>query len=73
MLARVRSAPGAAGALHSHPHRQVSYVAAGVFERRVLRSGDSFTIAPDVMHGVVARKPGVLINVFSPAREEFVS
>lgn len=79
MMVRVRFAAGAVGALHSHPHRQVSYVAEGAFEvqigdeRRVLRAGDSFIIAPDVMHGVVAREAGVLIDVFSPAREEFVA
>jgi quercetin dioxygenase-like cupin family protein len=79
MMVRVRFAAGAAGALHSHPHRQASYVAEGVFEvrigaeHRVLRSGDSFIVAPDEMHGVVARGAGVLIDVFTPAREEFVA
>jgi quercetin dioxygenase-like cupin family protein len=79
MMVRVRFAAGAVGALHQHPHRQVSYVAAGSFEvqigeqRKVLRSGDSFIIPPDTVHGVVAREPGMLIDVFSPAREEFIA
>ena len=79
MMVRVRFAAGATGALHSHPHRQISYVSAGVFEvhvgkeRRVLRAGDSFVVEPNVLHGVVARQAGLLVDVFSPAREEFLS
>ena len=78
MLVRVRFEAGAVGAVHRHPHRQVSYVEAGVFEgevgddRQVLRASDSFVVAPGVPHGVVAREAGVLIDVFSPAREDFV-
>ena len=79
MLVRVRFAAGAAGAPHHHPHRQVSYVAAGTFdvriadERRVLRAGDSFIVEPDVVHGVVAREDGVLVDVFTPMRETFLA
>lgn len=78
MLVRVRFEAGAVGAVHQHPHRQVSYVEAGVFEvevgdeRRVLRAGGSFVVAPDVPHGVVAQEAGVLLDVFSPAREAFL-
>lgn len=78
MLVRVRFAAGAVGAVHHHPHRQVSYVESGTFEvrvgdaTRVLRDGDSFVVAPDVPHGVVAREAGVLLDVFSPAREAFL-
>ena len=79
MLVRVRFAAGAVGAPHHHPHRQVSYVAAGTFdvevagERRVLRAGDSFIVEPDVVHGVVAREAGMLLDVFTPMRESFVA
>ncbi|PAP75140.1 cupin domain-containing protein [Rubrivirga marina] len=78
MLVRVRFEAGAVGTVHPHPHRQVSYVETGVFEvevgdeRRVLRAGDGFVVAPDVLHGVVAHEAGVLLDVFSPAREEFL-
>jgi quercetin dioxygenase-like cupin family protein len=79
MMVRVRFAAGAVGSLHQHPHRQVSYVAEGSFEvqiadeRRVLGPGGTFIVEPDVMHGVVAREAGMLIDVFTPAREEFVA
>ncbi len=78
MMVRVRFSAGAVGSLHQHPHRQVSYVAEGTFEvqiageRRVLGPGGSFIVEPDVMHGVAARTAGMLIDVFTPARGEFV-
>lgn len=78
MMVRVRFAEGAVGALHHHPHRQATYVASGVFEVEVggatatLRAGDGFFARPDVEHGVVALEAGELIDVFAPAREDFV-
>jgi len=78
MMVQVTFAQGAIGARHHHPHRQVTYVAAGVFsvtigdETRDLQRGDSFFVPPDVDHGVVAREAGVLIDVFSPGREDFL-
>lgn len=78
MLVRVRFDRGAVGALHSHPHRQVTYVEAGRFEveieeqKEVLAAGDSFYARPDAEHGVVALEAGTLVDVFAPAREDFV-
>lgn len=79
MLVRVEFEKGAEGAVHSHPHRQVTYVASGSFdvrigdEKRFLKSGDSFFIPPGVAHGVVALEKGCLVDVFTPAREDFVN
>ena len=79
MLVRVEFEAGAVGALHHHPHRQVCYVAAGRFEvtidgqRRELGVGDSFYVAADQVHGVVAREAGTLIDAFTPAREDFLA
>jgi len=78
MLVRVRFVDGAVGALHHHPNRQVSLVESGRFEveiageKQVLSAGDSFFISPDVVHGVVALEPGVLADIFTPAREDFL-
>jgi quercetin dioxygenase-like cupin family protein len=78
MLVVVRFDKGATGALHHHPHRQVSYVAAGKFEaeidgvKRTIQAGDSFFVAPHLVHGVVALEPGMLVDVFTPAREDFL-
>jgi quercetin dioxygenase-like cupin family protein len=78
MLVRVEFEAGAVGALHHHQHRQVSYVASGRFEvtvddeRTELGPGDCFFVAADRVHGVVAREAGTLIDVFTPAREDFL-
>ena len=79
MLVRVRFAKGAVGAIHHHPHRQVTYVVAGSFEvtvgesQRTLREGDSFFAAADVPHGVVALEEGaLLVDCFTPARLDFL-
>jgi quercetin dioxygenase-like cupin family protein len=75
---RVDFTKGAVGTLHSHPHRQVSYVAAGRFEVQIggakatLAAGDSFFVPPDGEHGVVALEAGTLIDVFAPARSEWL-
>ena len=79
MLVRVVFEAGAVGSPHAHPHRQVSYVCKGAFEvtidgeTRTLREGDSFFVAPDLVHGAVALDAGELIDVFTPARESFLS
>ena len=78
MLVHVDFEEGAVGQLHHHPHRQVSYVESGRFEvqvngrKEVLEAGDSFFIPPDVEHGAVALEAGRLLDVFAPAREDFV-
>jgi quercetin dioxygenase-like cupin family protein len=78
MLVRVDFESGAVGSLHSHPHRQVSYVAAGRFEveigdaKTTLGAGDSFFVPPGRQHGVLALEAGTLIDVFAPAREEWL-
>jgi quercetin dioxygenase-like cupin family protein len=78
MLVCVRFDSGAVGSLHHHPHRQVTYVAAGRFEveidgvRKTLQTGDSFFVAPDLVHGAVALEQGVLVDVFTPARQDFL-
>ena len=78
MMVRVQFEPGAVGALHHHPHRQVSYVESGEFEvtiddeRAVLGPGDCFFVTADRVHGVVARGAGTLIDVFTPARDDFL-
>ena len=78
MLVEVTFRKGAVGYLHSHPHEQVSYIQKGSFEveidgeKSVLRSGDSFYTAPGQKHGVVALEDSVIIDVFTPQREDFL-
>ncbi|MGE4586681.1 MAG: cupin domain-containing protein [Mangrovibacterium sp.] len=78
MLVKVKFEKGAVGHPHSHFHSQNSYVAAGRFEvtiggkKSILSEGDSFYVQGDTEHGVVCREAGILIDVFSPARQDFL-
>jgi quercetin dioxygenase-like cupin family protein len=69
---------GAVGALHQHPHIQVSYVAEGRFEvtigdqTQTIGQGGSFIVPPNVVHGVVALEKGRLVDVFTPHRADFL-
>lgn len=78
MMVKVSFEAGAVGALHAHPHSQTSYVASGKFEveidgqKKDLSAGDGYFIAPDLMHGVKCIEAGVLVDAFSPVREDFL-
>ncbi len=78
MMVKVKFDTGGIGQLHDHYHSQVTYVESGEFEltigdeKRKLVGGDSFYIPPHVTHGCLCTKGGVLIDVFSPVREDFL-
>ena len=78
MLVKVDFKTGAVGQMHNHHHSQVTYVESGEFEMTIgeevktIRGGDSYYIPPFVMHGCVCTQDGVLIDVFSPHREDFL-
>lgn len=69
---------GAVGALHSHPHTQITYVVSGEFEfeidgvKKTVVAGDSMLKTDNVIHGCVCKEPGVLLDIFNPMREDFV-
>ena len=78
MLVKVAFEAGRVGALHHHPHLQISYVASGVFEITIngvvktLRQGDAFFVPKDAVHGAVCVEAGMLVDVFSPMRADFL-
>jgi len=78
MMVCVRFEKEAVGSLHHHVHRQVSFVQDGRFEvtidgeKKILTKGDSFFVAPDMVHGVVALEAGTLLDIFTPARKDFL-
>ena len=78
LMAKVDFEAGAVGMVHAHTHSQVSYVVSGEFDVFIdgvetrLGPGDSFYIEPNLDHGAVCRKAGVLIDVFSPIRDDFL-
>ena len=78
MMVKIRFEQGAVGYVHEHFHSQTTYVAAGKFEvmiageKKILATGDGFYVEPDVAHGVVCLDEGMLIDVFSPMRMDFL-
>lgn len=78
MIVRVWFGKGSVGEVHSHRHSQSTYVESGSFEvfidgeKQILGAGDSFYIAPHLDHGAVCLEAGVLIDTFSPLREDFL-
>lgn len=78
MMVNVLFEKGSVGTPHEHYHSQVTNVAKGSFEvtiggvSKVMKQGDCFYIPPHVVHGVVCLEDGLLIDVFSPIREDFM-
>ncbi len=78
MLVKVAFEAGGVGAIHHHYHTQMSYVESGRFaitiagETRELKAGDVYHLPPAVPHGAVALEAGILVDVFTPMREDFV-
>ncbi len=64
--------------LHSHPYEQTGYLVSGelVFSidgtRYSLNAGDSWCIKKNIEHGAMVIEDSVLIEVFSPAREDYI-
>jgi len=78
MLVHVAFDKGGIGPMHQHYHSQVTYVVSGSFDVTIdgktetLKTGDSFYIPPNVLHGAICTEAGELIDVFSPIREDFM-
>jgi len=68
----------AIGQKHSHPHTQITYVKSGRFlftigdTTREVTEGDTLLKTDGVVHGCVCLEAGVLLDIFSPYREDFV-
>ena len=70
---------GMEGAMHSHPHEQLGYVKSGEIELQMegrdpvrLSEGGSYYVPPNLRHGVHILKPTVLVDAFTPIREDFL-
>lgn len=78
MVVKVEFEEGGVGSLHKHYHSQITHIESGVFEievngeKKILKAGDCFYIPPNTIHGAVCNQKGVLIDVFSPMREDFI-
>lgn len=82
MNAEVRFESGQKGAMHHHPHDQITYVVTGRFlyhiehegtmETLLLEPGDAVVVTGDVMHGIDCLDSGVVLDMFSPCRDDFL-
>ncbi len=64
---------------HSHPHEQSGYVVSGEIDFLMdgyapvrLRAGGSYYVPSNVRHHVVTYAPSVLLDAFTPIREDFL-
>ena len=78
MLVEVTFEQGGVGAAHSHPHRQISYVRSGLFaftcegKEHTVGPGDSLLFEADVVHSVKCLEEGVVLDFFTPCRQDFL-
>ena len=78
MMVKVKFEKGAVGAPHQHFHTQSTYCAKGKFEftigdkKQIVNAGDGVYIPPNLLHGAICLEEGILIDVFSPVREDFL-
>ncbi|MBQ7055085.1 MAG: cupin domain-containing protein [Oscillospiraceae bacterium] len=78
MQVEVHFEKGSVGAMHSHPHSQLTYVLEGEFEftiggeKKIVRKGDTLYKVPHILHGCVCLEKGILLDTFNPYREDFL-
>jgi quercetin dioxygenase-like cupin family protein len=78
-LAEHQMVKGWAGAMHSHPHDQVVYIVRGHLKVSCpgkgfeLRTGDTFVVRGGVQHGASALEDSLVIDVFTPCREDYIT
>ena len=78
MMVKIKFEKGAIGSMHEHPHHQVTYIESGVFDMTIdnvtkrLYAGDGYFVLPGLVHGITCIEAGMLVDVFSPCREDFL-
>ena len=77
MLVQFTLEEGAVVPLHRHPQEQAGYVVEGELsmtvagQTRPVRAGESYLAPANVEHGATALKRTVVIDAFSPPREDY--
>lgn len=78
-LTKVILKKGAVIPEHQHPHEQTGYLISGCLRffsgetETVAHPGDSWNLPGGLPHGAEALEDTVVIEVFSPAREDYLS
>ncbi|HET8945262.1 MAG TPA: cupin domain-containing protein [Dehalococcoidia bacterium] len=77
MLIEVTLEPATIVPMHTHPHEQTGYVVSGRMRLQIasetldLNPGDAYMIPGGAEHEATALEPLVIVDVFSPPREEY--
>lgn len=78
MICEITLEKGSVIAAHAHPHEQITYIISGKCrytvgeETREVGAGDSVLIPGNVSHSIVILEDMKVIDVFFPAREDFL-
>lgn len=78
MAVKIYFEKGAIGYNHAHRHSQVCFVVEGEFHfnidgvTTIMKAGDSCVVQPWKDHGATCPSGGILIDMFSPPREDFL-
>jgi quercetin dioxygenase-like cupin family protein len=62
---------------HAHPHEQIGYIASGRVRLTIdgesfdVGPGDTYCALPGVKHGAIALERSVVVDSFSPPREDY--
>ncbi|MBN1867029.1 cupin domain-containing protein [Candidatus Sumerlaeota bacterium] len=78
-LTRVEFKKGAVVPEHEHPHEQTGYLISGSLrffggaEETVVSPGDCWTFRGGERHGAEALEDTVVLELFSPVREDYLS
>jgi quercetin dioxygenase-like cupin family protein len=78
-LAEHRMDRGWSGTVHSHPHDQIVYIVRGHIKvscqgkTHDARTGDTFVVRGGVEHGAAALEDSLVIDVFTPCREDYIT
>jgi quercetin dioxygenase-like cupin family protein len=78
MMCEFTADAGVVVPMHSHPHEQVGFVQSGrveftvAGESWVAQPGDSYAIPGHVEHAARFLEPTVLLELFSPPREDYL-
>jgi quercetin dioxygenase-like cupin family protein len=80
MLVQFTFDAGATSWHHNHPHEQLGYVVSGEIdfvmdgqETVRLKAGGGYYVPSNIKHHIVTYAPTVLIDAFTPVREDFLA
>ena len=79
LMGQFRIAKGSIIPTHSHPHEQTGFMISGKLRFTVdgevtdVETGDSWCLHGNIKHSAEALEDSVIIEVFSPVREDYLS